>query len=178
MLSISSLSSAEYRVSSVSHGQLERNPVCVILSHRLDSSSQAFFSTTFKIIKFGPSNVIFLVFLGNMLPQFMVLCVRMLLISKVRGWDLVCWLFSQIWDQPRCYGWWKTTFCGRQPSVEDDLWWKTAFSGEATSKQGKRLRFGMLTVLTNIRSTKVLWKNIQFRPSSKKRAWKILHQQI
>ena len=27
---------------------------------------------------------------------------------------------------------------------------------EATSKQGRRLRFGMLTVLTNIRSTKVL----------------------
>ena len=26
----------------------------------------------------------------------------------------------------------------------------------ATSKQGRRLRFGMLTVLTNIRSTKVL----------------------
>ena len=31
------------------------------------------------------------------------------------------------------------------------------FSGEATSKQGRRLRFGLLTVLTNIRSTKVLW---------------------
>ena len=28
---------------------------------------------------------------------------------------------------------------------------------QATSKQGRRLRFGMLTVLTNIRSTKVLW---------------------
>ena len=26
-----------------------------------------------------------------------------------------------------------------------------------TSKQGRRLSFGMLTVLTNIRSTKVLW---------------------
>ena len=27
----------------------------------------------------------------------------------------------------------------------------------ATSKQGRRLKFGMLTVLTNIRSTNVLW---------------------
>ena len=33
--------------------------------------------------------------------------------------------------------------------VEDDLWWKTTFSGEATSKEGRRLRFGTLTVLTN-----------------------------
>ena len=24
---------------------------------------------------------------------------------------------------------WKTTFGGRQPSVENDLWWKTTFSG-------------------------------------------------
>ena len=35
-------------------------------------------------------------------------------------------------------------------SVEDDLQWKT------TSKQARRLRFGMLTTLKNIRSTKVL----------------------
>ena len=42
--------------------------------------------------------------------------------------------------------------------MEDDLWWKTTFSGEATSKEGRRLRFGTLTVLTNIRSTKVLLK--------------------
>ena len=35
-------------------------------------------------------------------------------------------------------------------SVEDDLQWKT------TSKQGRRLKFGMLTVLTNTKSTKVL----------------------
>ena len=40
---------------------------------------------------------------------------------------------------------------GRRPLVEDNIWWKTA------SKQGRRLRFGMLTVLTNIRPTKVLW---------------------
>ena len=40
---------------------------------------------------------------------------------------------------------------------ENDLQWKTTFSGEATSKQGRRLRFGMLTVLTDIRSTKVSW---------------------
>ena len=31
--------------------------------------------------------------------------------------------------------------------VEDDLWWKTTFGGVATSKQGRKLRFGMLTVL-------------------------------
>ena len=41
--------------------------------------------------------------------------------------------------------------------VDDNLWWKMTFGGEATSKQGRRLRFGMLTVLTNIRSTMVLW---------------------
>ena len=41
--------------------------------------------------------------------------------------------------------------------MEDNLWWKTIFGGEAASKQGRRLRFGMLTELTNIRSTKVLW---------------------
>ena len=45
---------------------------------------------------------------------------------------------------------------GRQPSVEDDLRGKMTFSGGAISEQGRRLRFGMLTVLTNIRSTKVL----------------------
>ena len=28
---------------------------------------------------------------------------------------------------------------------------------KSTSKQGRRLRFGMLTVLTNIKSTKLLW---------------------
>ena len=39
--------------------------------------------------------------------------------------------------------------------MEDVLQWKTTFGGEATSKQGRR--FGMLTVLTNIRSIKVLW---------------------
>ena len=42
--------------------------------------------------------------------------------------------------------------------VEDDLQRKTTFSGEVTSKQGSKLRFGMLTVLTNIRSTKVSWE--------------------
>ena len=26
------------------------------------------------------------------------------LLGKVGGWNLVCWLYSQIWDQPRCYG--------------------------------------------------------------------------
>ena len=31
-----------------------------------------------------------------------------------------------------------------------------SYSVYATSKQGKRMRFGMLNVLTNIRSTKVL----------------------
>ena len=40
--------------------------------------------------------------------------------------------------------------------VDDDLWWKTNFGGEATSKQGRKLKFGMLIVLTNIRSTKML----------------------
>ena len=45
---------------------------------------------------------------------------------------------------------------GRRPSVEDDLLWKMTFSGEATSKQGRGLRFGILTLLTNIRSSKVL----------------------
>ena len=60
-------------------------------------------------------------------------------LSKIGGWDLVCGLFSQIQAQLRCYGRWKTTF-----------------GGESTPKQ-VRLRFGMLTVLTNIRSTKVLW---------------------
>ena len=38
---------------------------------------------------------------------------------------------------------------GGQPLVEDDLQWKTTFSGEATSKQGRRLIFGILTLLTN-----------------------------
>ena len=37
--------------------------------------------------------------------------------------------------------------------MEDDLWWKTNFGGEETYKEGKRLRFDMLTVLTNMRST-------------------------
>ena len=47
---------------------------------------------------------------------------------------------------------WKTTFGGRQPSVEDDLGSKTTFCGTlcATSKQGRKLRFCMLTVITNI----------------------------
>ena len=69
------------------------------------------------------------------------------ILCKVGGWDLVSWLFSQIWDQPRCYGrmvsgkWpsvkedlrWKKTFSGRQPLVEDDLQWKTSFSGRQPS---------------------------------------------
>ena len=38
-------------------------------------------------------------------------------------------------------------------------------SGEATSKQGRKLRFGMLTVLTNIRSIKVLSSWFIFRTS-------------
>ena len=53
--------------------------------------------------------------------------------------------------------WWKMTFGGGRPLVEDDLWWKMTFGGEASSKQGRKLIFGMLTVLTNIRSTMVLW---------------------
>ena len=58
---------------------------------------------------------------------------------------------------------------GRRPSGEDDLRWKT------TSKQDRRLRFGMLTVLTNERSIMVLclmednlWRKTTFsgrRPS-------------
>ena len=39
--------------------------------------------------------------------------------------------------------------------MEDDLLWKMTFGGETTSKQGRKLKFGMLTFLTNIRSTKV-----------------------
>ena len=31
--------------------------------------------------------------------------------------------------------------------MEDDLRWKMTFGGEATSKQGRKLRFGILTVL-------------------------------
>ena len=71
------------------------------------------------------------------------------LLSKVGGWDLVCWLLSQILDQPRCYGRWKTTFCkddqrwkttfigkqpsvGRWPSVEDNFWWKITFAWRQT----------------------------------------------
>ena len=45
---------------------------------------------------------------------------------------------------------WKT------PLLEDDIWWKMTFGGEATSKKGRKPRFGMLTALTNIRSIKVL----------------------
>ena len=52
---------------------------------------------------------------------------------------------------------WKMTFGGRHPLGEDDLQWKMTFGGEATSKQGRKPRFGMFTVLTNIRSIKVLW---------------------
>ena len=76
---------------------------------------------------------------------------------QVGGWDLVCWLLSQIEDQSRCYGRWKTTFGGRRPSlegnlqwkynlrwktafgkgrwpsVEDGLWWKTTYSGRQPS---------------------------------------------
>ena len=55
-------------------------------------------------------------------------------------------------DDLRCY----TTFGGRRPSMEDNLQWKTTCGEKATSKQGRRLKFGMLTVLTNIRSSKVL----------------------
>ena len=32
-----------------------------------------------------------------------------------------------------CYGWWKTTFDGRRPSVEEDLQWKTTFGGRRPS---------------------------------------------
>ena len=64
--------------------------------------------------------------------------------------------------------WWATTFGGRQLLVKNDLRWKSTFGGRrpsvednlqlrATSKQGKKLRFGMLTVITNIRSIKVIW---------------------
>ena len=73
-----------------------------------------------------------------------------LLLTKVEGWDSVCWLFSEIQDQLRCYilhhAWctmhdggrppsvendllWNMTFSGRQPSVEDKLQWKTTFGG-------------------------------------------------
>ena len=60
--------------------------------------------------------------------------------------------------------------------MEDDLWWKTTFGGEATSKQGRRLRFVMLIVLTNIRSTKVLWKTTfgKRQPSVEEKLWWIL----
>ena len=48
--------------------------------------------------------------------------VKRQLLSKVGGWYLVCWLFSQIYkiNQGVMVG-------GRQPSVEDDLRWKTTF---------------------------------------------------
>ena len=46
---------------------------------------------------------------------------------------------------------------GLRPSVEDDLQWKTTCGGKATSKQGRRLKFGMLTVFRNIRSSKAFW---------------------
>ena len=91
-------------------------------------------------------------FVGSMLHHYMVVsfsfrfvclffCPKNVrpFLSKIGGWDLVCGLFSQIQAQLRCYGRWKTTF-----------------GGESTPQQ-VRLRFGMLTVLTNIRSTKVLW---------------------
>ena len=47
---------------------------------------------------------------------------------------------------------------GGRPLVEDALQLKRPFGGETTSKQGRKLRLGMLTVLTNIRSIKVLWQ--------------------
>ena len=77
---------------------------------------------------------------------------------------------------------WKTTFGWRQPSVEDGLWWILAYclvrlvaflgsmlpqymalsvrlfcSSRVSPKKIRRLRFGVLTALTNLRSTKVLW---------------------
>ena len=33
-----------------------------------------------------------------------LLCLFKSLLGKVGGWYLVCWLHSQIYDQPRCYG--------------------------------------------------------------------------
>ena len=51
------------------------------------------------------------------------------LLSKVGDW--VCWLFSQIFDQPRCR--WKTIFGGRQSLVEGNLWWKATFGGRQPS---------------------------------------------
>ena len=79
---------------------------------------------------------------------------------------------------------WKMTFNGRRPSVEVDLQWKTMIflgsmlpqylalctcfyvcyvtlrqkSFQNTSKQGRGLRFGMLTVFTNIKSTMASWQ--------------------
>ena len=52
--------------------------------------------------------------------------------------------------------WCMMTFGERQPSVEENLQWKTTCGGKATNKQGRRLKFGILTVVTNINSTKVL----------------------
>ena len=82
--------------------------------------------------------------LGSMLPQYMALSVTFVwvlhqkkirsLLSKVGGWDFVCWLFSQILDQPRCYGWWERPSLGwRWPLVEHNLQWKTTFGGECPS---------------------------------------------
>ena len=68
------------------------------------------------------------------------------LLSKVGSWYLVCWLFSQIYDQLMCYCRWKMTFGGRQPLLEDDLWWKTTFGGRQPSMEdgvgGRRPLFG------------------------------------
>ena len=35
--------------------------------------------------------------------------------------------YDQLW--PIIIRWWKTSFSGRWPLVEDDLWWKTTFGG-------------------------------------------------
>ena len=36
-----------------------------------------------------------------------------------------------------CYGWWRTPFGGRRPSVEDDFWWKTTFVDRRPSVEDK-----------------------------------------
>ena len=47
----------------------------------------------------------------------------------------VYWLFSQIYEQPRCYGKWKATFRGTQPRVEEDLRWKMTLGGRRPSME-------------------------------------------
>ena len=63
---------------------------------------------------------------------FMSVCIcpnKCFVLGKVGGWDLVCWLYSQMKDWAKFYGRWKTTFGGRWPSVEDNFYWKTTFGG-------------------------------------------------